>query len=196
MWPFKDLLTYKVVFTKDGFADFSLNIGDKVPRIYGVVFALDVYARMHSLCNKESLSDFNELLETVIDYSIKLGFEEGSQKLDELCEKSFRLSSNRMVNNQEIYLYKSSGVFSRYTSLFSKIPYRGLEINRDLAFTRLLVTLSKILTTEQIQLLLICFKELSNCNDFTLRVYNILNYTKIPKRIFLECCPDGSSIWR
>lgn len=195
MWPIKDFLTYRALFTKDGFADFSLKTRDKVPRIFGVVFALDIYARMHSLCNNETLSDFNELLETVIDYSIKLGFEEGSQKLDELCEKSFRLSSNRMVNNQEIYLYKSSGVFLRHTSLFSKIPNRGLEINRNLAFTRLLVILSKTLSTEQIELLLTCFKELSVCNDFTLRKYNFINYTRIPKRIFYQYCSNGSSVW-
>lgn len=196
MWPNKDFLVYKATFTKDGTADFSLDIRDKTPRIYGVIFALDVFARMHSHCNKESLSHFNSILESLTDDSNTLGFENAIRKLDEAHELGFRLGTYKMYNTKEAFIYKWSGISLKTSGVIAKIPFKGSEINMAFAFSRLLVILSEALSSEHLHLLMQCFTELCTINEFKFREYNFMNYNKIPKRIFSEFYLEGSSIWR
>lgn len=195
MWPNKDYLYFKAVYTKEGAADFSLNIHDKVPIIYGVIFALDIYSRMHSHCNKESLKYYNSILDTLIEDSQTLGNQMSIKKLDKYHEDAFILRSHIMHNPQETFIYKWSGINLRYSSINANIPFKGSEINMAFAFSRLLLLLSEALSSEKIELLMNCFAKLSTTEKFILREYNFIKYNSIPKKIFYEFYPEASSFW-
>ncbi len=196
MWPNKDFLYYSAIFTNDGGAEFNLNIRDKVPLIYGVVFALDVYARIHSHCNKESLNHFNSFLEIITEESKTFGYEKAIQKLDADHEIGFRLGIVKMYNRKETFIYKWSGISLQTSGVIAKIPFKASEINMAFALSRLLVTLSNALSKEKLDLLMQCFAVLSHHREFKQRKYNILTYNKIPKQIFSEIYSEGKQVWR
>ena len=122
-------------------------------------------------------------------------FKEAILDLDKNHEDAFYLSLPKMYNLYESYSYKWSGLFLRTSGVIAQIPFKGSKINMTLALSRLLVCLSERMSSDELNLLLQCFEELSLNIKFRTRGYSFLAYNLIPKKIFYNLCPEASTLW-
>lgn len=195
MWFNKVFIYYKAEFNSEGDSDFSLKIQNDVPTIYKVIFLLDVYSRIHALCNKLSLSHFNSIIENLIEDSQQFDILEAARITNSTHEFAFHSGLTKAIKKKEVFVFKWSGSTLKSATLQAKVPFRASEANMSYSFTKLFLLLVEKFSPEYSQMILTCIQQLGEHDDFMIRKKIPFKYNKVPKEIFSRTYPHLANIW-